>query len=67
MKYFVVAVWSIILGNVAAFIVGQLSQQQFIPSQVTIFSLIIGEVAAIGITGISKSADNRRDQKKSGN
>ncbi|VDK14156.1 hypothetical protein OAL24_00954 [Oenococcus sicerae] len=65
MKYIVVAFWSVVLGNVLGFIVGQLSQQIFNPLKVTIVWLIIGELAAILITHISQSANSDETKKTS--
>ncbi|MFT8413860.1 DUF2929 family protein, partial [Oenococcus oeni] len=44
MKYLVIAFWSIILGNVLGFIVGDLSEQTYVPLNVTIMALVVGEV-----------------------
>ncbi|MDN6967290.1 DUF2929 family protein [Oenococcus sp. UCMA 17063] len=65
MKYLVVGVWSIILGNVLGFIVGDLSEQTYVPLNITITALVIGEVAAFSVTMISKSANKQiRNVKK---
>ncbi|OIL38157.1 hypothetical protein ATX11_04900 [Oenococcus oeni] len=69
MKYLVVAFWSIILGNVLGFIVGVLSEQTYVPLNVTIMALVVGEVAAFSITAITKSANKKvgNIKKSSGN
>ncbi|MHA5096085.1 YjzD family protein [Oenococcus oeni] len=69
MKYLVVSFWSIILGNVLGFIVGDLSEQTYVPLNVTIMALVVGEVAAFLITAITKSANKKvgNIKKSSGN
>ncbi|MFT8469560.1 YjzD family protein [Oenococcus sp.] len=60
MKYIAVGIWSVILGNVLGFIVGELSKQAYIPWKISIIFLVIGEAAAFLITTISQSADNSK-------
>ncbi|WP_186390653.1 DUF2929 family protein, partial [Oenococcus oeni] len=51
------------------FIVGDLSEQTYVPLNVTIMALVVGEVAAFSITAITKSANKKvgNIKKSSGN
>ncbi len=64
MKYIVVAFWSLVLGIVGGYITGQLTQQTFNFIETAIFSIIIGEAAAILIPSLSNSAILKKNKKQ---
>lgn len=59
MKYVIVALWSIVFGEILGYLVSQLSEMTYNPVSIAIMAIVIGEIAVALIPAISQSANKK--------